>query len=247
MSPACPQSSGGPPAGRAPQKTVGGAGRHVKKSSEVNLLVNVTGGATGTLPTLQYSLQEVDPGDELTLLGTGVGGASLTGIGTQKIPFVTRFGGALLVSWTVGGASPSFTGVYTNLVSSAFSTTLVDQTSVPIGTVANPLRTDPVGTTPQVVKPVVSTTPTRTSIPASATVVTLLNSNSSRQWATIFNKSDSGFLLIALGAGASLIDFSVEVAPGGYYELPTIPVYTGVITGLWTVASGFAQVTELAP
>jgi hypothetical protein len=72
----------------------------------------------------------------------------------------------------------------------------------------------------------------------------LLAANASRLGGTIYNNISSGFLFIKLGAGATPTDWSVKIAPGFAHELP-FPVYTGQITGVWSVAGGgTAQVTE---
>jgi hypothetical protein len=83
---------------------------------EVSIVVNVKGPVTGTLPTLQFTLQEVDPGDLTTALGTSATGAQLTGVGTQIVTLPVTLGGAVKVSWVVGGTTPSFGGVYATLV-----------------------------------------------------------------------------------------------------------------------------------
>lgn len=92
-----------------------------------------------------------------------------------------------------------------------------------------------------------SSTGTASSVPASATVVTLLAANAARKGATIYNDSATEVLSVFLGAGASATQFTVKLAAGasigGYYEVPY--GYTGIITGIWTAAVGNARVTEL--
>lgn len=85
-------------------------------------------------------------------------------------------------------------------------------------------------------------TGTCTSVAASATVVTLLAASASRLGATVHNDGPNN-LYLRLGAGASLAAFSVRIPAQGYYEVPYR--YTGVITGIWDVASGDARITEL--
>lgn len=86
---------------------------------EVTLFVNVKNSPTGTTPTLTYTIQEVDPGDKTTVLGTSASGASITAIGTQIITLPITRSGVIKVSWVVTGTTPSFTGVYATLVSKA--------------------------------------------------------------------------------------------------------------------------------
>jgi len=80
---------------------------------------------------------------------------------------------------------------------------------------------------------------------ASATVVTILAANAARVGAMIYNSSTTGTLYVKLGSAASLTSWSVQLDPGGYWEMPR-RYYTGIITGIWTVASGDAKVTETA-
>jgi len=87
-------------------------------------------------------------------------------------------------------------------------------------------------------------TGTETNVAASATNVTLLASNANRLGAACFNDSTSA-LYLKLGATASATSFTVKVFAGGYYEIP-VPVYTGIIDGLWDSATGSARVTEIS-
>jgi hypothetical protein len=90
-------------------------------------------------------------------------------------------------------------------------------------------------------------TATRSSVSASASVVTLLAANP-RSAATFYNTPDAGTLYLALGAAATTSDYTVQVAPGDYYEVPGAggEVYDGIITGIWSAATGSVKVTEVA-
>jgi hypothetical protein len=83
---------------------------------EIVLVVNLTAAPTGTLPTITYSMQEVDPGNLTTTVGTSVTGTALTGVGTQILSLPLTLTGAVQVTWTVTGAGASFTGVYATVV-----------------------------------------------------------------------------------------------------------------------------------
>lgn len=101
------------------------------------------------------------------------------------------------------------------------------------------LLTDPTG------KQIVfqkSTTPTVTSVAASATSVMLLAANASRQGATVFNDGNST-IYVKLGAAAATTSYTVKVTSQGYYELPY--GYTGEVDALWANANGSARITEL--
>ena len=103
-----------------------------------------------------------------------------------------------------------------------------------------PAGTNNIGTVAQQA----SATATQTSVTASVTSVTVLAANAARQLATFFNDS-TAVLYLLLGAGAaSTTAHSVQIAAGGYYELPYR--YTGALTGLWSAANGAARVTEVS-
>lgn len=86
-------------------------------------------------------------------------------------------------------------------------------------------------------------TATLTNVSSSASSVTLLSSASGRKGAYIFNDS-TAILYVKLGTTASSTSYTVQIAAGGYYELPH-PCYTGRIDGIWASANGNARVTEL--
>jgi len=90
----------------------------------------------------------------------------------------------------------------------------------------------------------VASTATRSSVAASATNVTILASNTNRLGATIWNDSTTETLYLALGTtAASSSNFTAQLFPTGYYEVPY--GYTGQINGIWTSAVGNARITEL--
>jgi len=98
---------------------------------EITLVVNVLASPTGTTPTLQYTIQEVDPGNGATVLGPTVSTVSITAIGVYIATIRATLGGSLKVSWAVGGTTPSFTQVYATLVSKGTTAaTGVDATGV---------------------------------------------------------------------------------------------------------------------
>lgn len=80
------------------------------------LVINVTNAPTGTLPTLTYTLQEVDPGDGTTAVASSVTGTAITAAGTQVLQLRLSLTSAVKVSWSITGTLPSFTGVYATLV-----------------------------------------------------------------------------------------------------------------------------------
>ncbi len=79
---------------------------------------------------------------------------------------------------------------------------------------------------------------------------TILAANTSRKGATVYNRSTAILYLkcASTGAAVSATDqYTVEIAGGGYYELPLTgngQPYTGIITGIWAAANGYCTVTE---
>lgn len=102
------------------------------------------------------------------------------------------------------------------------------------------LVTDTVGVPVQDDRPA---TATLANVAASASNVTLRASNTARMGLTIFNDSTAS-VYVKFGATASATSFTVFLGPGAYYELPN-PVYTGIVDGIWTSATGSARVTEM--
>lgn len=84
-------------------------------------------------------------------------------------------------------------------------------------------------------------------VASSATVVTLLPANGRARMRTISNES-TAILYIKYGSAASLTDYTASVGPtgtngSGYYEFP-VPLYGGIVTGIWAAANGNARITE---
>ena len=92
-----------------------------------------------------------------------------------------------------------------------------------------------------------SSTGTPTSVAGSASAVALLASNTARKGAYIYNDS-AATLYIGLFAHATLTTsvYTTQVPPGNLYEMPTSPVYTGEISGIWSSATGNARITEMS-
>ena len=88
-----------------------------------------------------------------------------------------------------------------------------------------------------------ATTSTVFRVAASVTQQTLLAANPVRTSASFYCETTTGKLRIKHGAAATAVDYTVLLGPGDHYEMPR-PVYTGVITGIWTVADGAVQITE---
>lgn len=89
------------------------------------------------------------------------------------------------------------------------------------------------------------TTATLTNVSDAATSTSLSTSNPNRKGWYVTNDSSS-ILYINFGATASTTAYTVQVAAGGFYEMP-LPVYTGAMNGIWSADStGAARITELS-
>jgi hypothetical protein len=87
------------------------------------------------------------------------------------------------------------------------------------------------------------TTSTGANVAASATAVTVFSASSNAvEGRTVFNDS-AALLYLKKGAGASATDHFVQVPPGTYFEFPQ-PVYRGLISGIWSSATGAARTSE---
>lgn len=91
-----------------------------------------------------------------------------------------------------------------------------------------------------------SATSTITGVAASASSGALLAANTNRLGGSIVNDTTSATLYIKLGSTAATTasgGYTAMLLPGAYYEVPS--GYTGAIQGIWTAATGFANVDEL--
>lgn len=148
---------------------------------------------------------------------------------------------------TIGNASLAVTqsGTWSNRVTDGTNTAAVKAAS-----------TAPVATDPALVVSVspnstlstttaAATTGTRTSVSASASSVQLLASNASRKGYKVYNDSTAVLYLAEGSASASTTSYTVQLVAGAYYEASTLPLFTGVINGIWSSATGNARITEL--
>lgn len=93
--------------------------------------------------------------------------------------------------------------------------------------------------------PPTSATATLSSVASSATSVVLSAANASRKGWYVFNDS-TAILYVAFAATASTSAYTVQLPTNTFYEMPPEPVYTGTISGIWSVVNGNARITELS-
>lgn len=136
--------------------------------------------------------------------------------------------------------SAQFYGYNVNAIVTSAPTTAVSQSgtwTVQPGNTAN--------TTPWLVAEQKSATAAITSVTAAVASTTVLAANANRKGMMLYNDS-TAILYLAFAATASTTSYTLQVAAGGYYEMPIKPVYTGLLTGIWSAANGSVRVTELS-
>ena len=95
----------------------------------------------------------------------------------------------------------------------------------------------------ETVIPDASSTGTLSNVSGSASSVTILAANTDRLAAIIANDS-AAVLYLKFGSTASTTSYTYKLATDDMVEVPAS--YTGLITGIWTSATGNARVTEVA-
>jgi len=93
-----------------------------------------------------------------------------------------------------------------------------------------------------VTKEVRSATPSQTSPSVTNASTSILASNANRLGATIYNEG-AAICYTKLGATASVTSYTLQIAVGGYYELPF--AYTGAVDGITSAGTAQLRVTEL--
>ena len=85
-------------------------------------------------------------------------------------------------------------------------------------------------------------TPAQSSVSVLITNTVILAANANRLGATLYNESGA-ICFVKLGTTATLTSYSVQMAIGGYYEVPF--GYTGGIDGITTAITAILRITEL--
>lgn len=88
-------------------------------TQEISIIVNATVQATGTTPSLTFTIQEVDPGNGTTTYGNSASTTALTNVNTPGVFTATlnvTTSSAVKVSWAISGTTPVFAGVYVTMV-----------------------------------------------------------------------------------------------------------------------------------
>lgn len=94
------------------------------------------------------------------------------------------------------------------------------------------------------VTPQKSGTTATTATAISTTAFTVIASNANRLGGSVFNDSISSTIYLAMGSSVTVSTqaFTLQVPVNAYFEIPYN--YTGGLTGISTLSSGFARATE---
>jgi len=95
---------------------------------------------------------------------------------------------------------------------------------------------------PLPVRDIRSSTAAATTASIATASATVLLANVNRLGATVYNESGAT-LYLHMGATASLTAYVLQVAIGGYYEVPF--GYTGVLSGITAAATAVVRVVEV--
>jgi hypothetical protein len=190
--------------------------------------IGTAGLATTTAPT--YSNNVESPLSLNLAGGLRVDGSGVTQpISASTLPLPTGAStSALQITGnttlaTISGQLPTTLGQKTS--ANSFAVVLASDETVPVTITGS----------------VSSATATQTSVAGSATSVVLLASNTARKGYTIFNDSTS-VLFVSYAATATTSAYGVKLFPNGCVENNVN--YTGVISGIWLVATGAAKMVE---
>jgi hypothetical protein len=86
--------------------------------------------------------------------------------------------------------------------------------------------------------------PTLANVAASASSVTIFAAQTGVSLRAVYNDSAAILYLNLAGATASTTAYTVQIPAGGYYEFPK-PTVDGIVTGIWSSATGAARTTEV--
>lgn len=213
-----------------------------------SLTVDGTVAVSGTVPVSGTFWQATQPVSNVSLpLPTGASTAAkqpaLGTAGTPSTDVITVQGVTSMTALKVDGSAVTQPVSGTVTANAGTGTLAVSLASVPSHAVTNAgtfaTQAAQSGTWN------VANLPGQTAVPArvtsSATSVTLKAASATHLGFRIMNES-TAVLYAKYGATASVTDYTVQIAAGGYLEEN---VYSGRVDGIWVTANGAAQVTPL--
>jgi hypothetical protein len=180
--------------------------------------------SSSALPTLAATSTKQSDGTQQTKLTNGTIVVDVKTLGTQ----VTSTDNGLIVNAAIHGVTTGGGGGYVDVKVTPSGAVSVDGTTVVTGTVTT--------------KETRSATPTQTSVSVTTASTSILASNANRLGATITNEG-TAICYTKLGATASVTSYSIQIASGGYYEVPF--QYTGAIDGITSASTAQLRITEI--
>ena len=108
----------------------------VDQNQQILLYWNIIGPVTGTLPTIQFTMQGLDPTDTVTPIAQTSSSSIVTNTGTGQLNLAAATSPFMLISWTVGGTTPSFGGANLAVISRPVGSILTSNQGTP-NTLAN--------------------------------------------------------------------------------------------------------------
>ncbi len=89
-----------------------------------------------------------------------------------------------------------------------------------------------------------ASTATPTQVAASASAVTLLAANSSRRNASVYYDGAAVLYLLEGSGTPTTTNYTTKLGAGYFTQYDTPPGFTGALKGIWSAATGSANVTE---
>lgn len=186
-------------------------------SNELVLIINIKNVPTGTLPTLTFTMQEVDPIDQTTAIGSPVISAALNGVGTTILTKLDAAVGTVKVSWHIGGTGvPVFTGVNVTVLQrvAGSSVEITDGTNT---AAVKPASTPAAVTDPALVVAMSPNSTIATSSPVDTTVTGSLGALNAT--ATVATNGCSHASLVVSGTWSGTIFFEASIDGVNYFEV----------------------------
>lgn len=170
-------------------------------------------------------------------------------LGTATNPITTAISGSVLIQGSNSSiitaplpASVSGVGNFNvNPVGSIIST-IQSSVASAITTISASIAANLQSTNASVITFLPTTTTSVYAVLSSITTVSIMNVNTSRIGATIYNNAGTT-AFIKLGVAATTSVFTVQLNANAYYELPYN--YTGVVAGITASNAGIINVTEI--
>lgn len=169
---------------------------------------------------------------------------SVQTVGTSQVLGTTQpLAGSVHVANTLPGTVQVLGSVQTVGTSQALGTfqPLAGSVHLASGTVQILGSVQAVGTTQT--KEVRAPGAVTSSVAATVGNIILLAANPARLGFSVYLDGGSA-LYLKLGSNAGTLDYTLQIAPSGYYEVPFN--YTGTVTGIWQFTGGTARITEVS-